>query len=137
MSKTPYNTIPVRNPPYPNPLTCFSKIHDPIPDSMKSPLMHHDNPFETNVPRIMFLTDAPDERPLNEMPFCSPFMVFFVMGIFLSPIWFIAGMAGLCSQKPHEYFVGKLSALICGVLTVIWALVILIVIIMYSSIDES
>lgn len=77
------------------------------------PLVSHGYPRQ---PDVTVVTYAPpgENQNMNDLPFCSPFMVFFFLG-FIFPICMFGGMAGLASKKPHEYWIGKLSAIFCGI----------------------
>ena len=80
-----------------------------------------------------------DENPVDEQPFCSPFLVLFFLGMFVSPCFHLCAMGGLRSNRTHEYFAGKLSAIACLVTlvtTVLWAAFILIIVFTDTDVND-
>ena len=82
-------------------------------------------PFAHDVPQYTYegrVALQVKKTPDNEPPCCSAYLVFFFLGLFLNPLFFLCGMSGLHSNQPHEYFAGKLSAIGCLVVLPVLAL---------------
>ena len=75
-----------------------------------------------------------EDNSLDEQPFCSPFLVLFFLGIFVSPCFHLCAMGGLSSRRSHEYFAGKLSAIAC-LISVVG--IIILVVVMLSTAAET
>ena len=92
----------------------------------KEPLLNKDpseaaistTPVDTvAVPSNRIIALEIQEVPSKAEPFCSIYMFFFFMGLFLSPLFLLCGILGLYSNQPHERLAGRASV----VATVVYA----------------
>lgn len=94
-------------------------------------------PARANVGQSSLTPVIPNRRNYNEEPFCSICMVFFFLGIFCSPLFLLIGIAGLWSDERHKYFAGKLSAITCAIICIVWLVSIVVAVIVFILFYQS
>ena len=65
--------------------------------------------------------ESHDEEAL---PFCSKYLVFFFLGLFVCPLFLVFGMLGLEAKERHKIWAGKVSSVVCIIVSVLWTVIV-------------